>query len=262
MNKFCYWSIGDRDHGKMLATLVESARRAGVKEDFHLWTDNQNIKGAICHPCGNFDKAHYLFKFSFLKEEVSKLDYDYFVFLDSDCFFRCHPGEGVFDTLLRSNRWFIQLENECTSKFIKREGWWDCPIRWYILLLRYFGVKSPKIFNTNAGFWIVRKEAIPEFYDLTMKFFNFCRDELHLVTFTEEPPLAYVGHLVDDPELNTLDKTSHVWCSDWTGCFHERLPDNNAWDFVDYMTGEKKKVFPAIVHCMRAKNALIKGIPR
>ena len=26
-----------------------------------------------------------------------------------------------------------------------------------------------------------------------MAFFNFAREELHLVNFTEEPPLAYVG---------------------------------------------------------------------
>jgi hypothetical protein len=242
----------------MMATSIASARLHGVTEDFHVWTD-RNIPGAICHASGNFDHRLYLFKLRFLVNEVAKLDYDYFVFLDADNFFVRHPGHGIFDQLLRDNDWFVQLESLCNSKFVHRGDWWGCPIRWYPLLLRYQGVKSEKIYNCNAGFWIVRKPAIATFYEKAMNFFNFAREELHLVNFTEEPPLAFVGHFVDNPELNNFDATCRVWASDWTGQFANRLPTGEHWDFEDYMSGERMRVNPAIVHAMRSKDALMRG---
>jgi hypothetical protein len=243
----------------MMATAIASARRSGVQEDFHVWTDRE-IPGAICHPCGAFDHSLYLFKIKFLLEEVSRLEYDYFVFLDADNFFVRHPGEGAFDKLLRQNPWFVQLESDCTSKFVARGDWWGCPIKWYPLLLRYHGVQSEKIYNCNAGFWIVRKEAIQKFYEKAMAFFQFAREELHLVNFTEEPPLAFVGHFVDDPERNNFASTHWIWASDWTGQFAGRLPTGSPWDFEDYMRGQKTRVNPAIVHAMRSKDALIQGV--
>lgn len=77
---------------------------------------------------------------------------------------------------------------------------------------------------------------------------------------TEEAPLAYVGHmLVGNPDLHTLEYSSDLWASDWTGVFSDRLPDGSAWDFVDYMDGSPMRVNPAIVHCMRSKNALVRA---
>ena len=83
-NSFCFWTIGDKKHGRMAATLVASARKAGVTADFHVWTDLPEIPEAIVHPCGDFDKTLYMFKFHFLKNEVSKLNYDHYFFLDAD----------------------------------------------------------------------------------------------------------------------------------------------------------------------------------
>lgn len=259
MPKFCYWSVADGQHAKMFATTIASARAVGIKEEFHVWSDQQ-IPGAICHPAGVFNKDHYIFKFKFLMEEVIKLDFDYFIFLDADNYFVRHIDDNTYDALLRKNNWFVQLESDCTSRFIKRGDWWGCPIKWYPLLFRYLGVKSDKIYNTNAGFWIVKKEAIPEFYKKAMDFFNFARNELHLVNFTEEPALAFVGHFVDDPELNNFGSTNSVWASDWTGFFKDRLPTKDYWDFEDYMSGERRRVSPAIIHAMRSKDALVRGI--
>lgn len=257
--RFCYWSVADGNYAEMMATTIASARQQGVTEDFHVWT-NHKIPGAICHPCGEFDHSFYLFKFKFLLQKVSRLDYDYFVFLDADNFFVRHPGPGTFDRLLRRNPWFVQLESDCTSKFVSRGDWWGCPIKWYPLLLRYHGVQAKRIYNCNAGFWIVRKRAIKHFYRKAMDFFTFAREELHLVDFTEEAPLAFVGHFVDDPELNNFLATHRIWASDWTGEFAGRLPTGKAWEFEDYMTGQHKRVNPAIVHAMRSKDALQQGI--
>jgi hypothetical protein len=257
-SKFCYWSVADGDHGKMMATCIASARQVGVTEDFHIWSD-QEIPGAISHPCGNFSKHKYLFKFLFLLNEVKKLDYDYFVWLDADNFFTRHPGIGVFDKLLIDNKIFVQLENECTDSNVKRPDWWGMPIKFWPQTLRYKGVVSKKIWNTNAGLWVVRKEYIDEFYNMAMDFWAYCYQELK-IEFTEEAPLAYCGHMMQkNLERSTLYNTHSLWACDWNGIYRNKLPDGQSWSFEDFMTGERISVNPSIVHAMRSKGALIKG---
>ena len=245
----------------MMSTCIQSARDNNVKEDFHIWT-NKDIPSAIVHPCGNFNKNNYLFKFHFLYNEVKKLDYDYFVFLDADNFFIRHPGEGTYDNLLRDNKLFVQMENEVNSHS-KRGDWWGIPIHFFPQTLRYKGVVSKKIYNTNAGFWIVRKEFIDEFYEKAMDFWNYCYHDLDIKTITEEAPLAFMGHLYQkDIQQSTFQNTSQIWASDWTGNFSTKFPCGKEWEFEDYMTGDKSKVNPSIVHMMRGKELLIKGIEK
>lgn len=257
-SKFCYWSVGDGNHSLMLQTLIKSARAQGVKEDFHVWTD-RSITGndVFVHDCGTFNKDKYLFKFKFL-QEVKKLDYEYFVFLDADNYFVRHPGH--FEELLGDDKVFIQMENRCNERKMTRGDWWGCKIEYYPLLLWYHGVKSKTVWNTNAGFWIVKKEVIDEVCDKGLEFWKWCKENIK-VEFTEEAPLAFLGHILQkNLEEKTLEKTSGTWCSDWTGQYKDRLPDGNSWQFEDYMSGEKIMVNPAIVHCMRSKEAMVKGI--
>jgi hypothetical protein len=268
MPKFAYWSVADGNHAKMMATCIASARNAGVQEEFHIWGD-QEIPGAVNHKVGRFNKDSYIFKFRFLRNQVKEAlkDYDYVVWIDADNYFVRHPGD--FTDLLRDNKWFIQLESEMTSPLVKRGDWWGCPTQYFPLLVRYFLLRNgtpdttewsgKRIWNTNAGFWIVRTSAIVEFYQKAMEFYEYARNGLKLASFTEEAPLAFIGHMVDDPELNTVGTTNDTWACDWTGQYKDRLPDGKQWSFEDYMSGEKKNVNPAIVHAMRSKDAMVKA---
>jgi hypothetical protein len=260
--EFCYWSVATGDHAKMFRTCIISARRVGVTEDFHVWTDEPwdtlGDPGVFFHHIEELSNDHYLFKFEYLKEEVSKLDYAYFVWLDADNFFVRKPRP--FDKLLRDNKWFVQLESKCEGQFVKRDDWWGVPIKWYKVLLHYRGVPQDQpVYNTNAGFWIVRRESIDEFYNKAIEFYEFGRNELHLLDITEEVALAYIGHFVNDWKLNVYKNTNNYWASDWTGQYVNKLPMGEVWTFEDYMSGEKNKNSPAIVHLMRAKELLIKG---
>lgn len=255
MAKFCYWSVASGDkHSKMMQTLIKSARAVGVTEDFHVWTDKP-IEGATVHESGFFDKHLYLFKFRFLKEQVQKLDYDYFVFIDADCFFVRNPGDVT--RLCGDKGVFAQMENEVTGAKVKRGDWWSAPIPQLIKLMYDMGCEpGSKLYNTNAGFWIVKKDCVDEFYEMAMAYWTEGQKRGY-VHFTEEPPLAFCGHVLGDPENMTLAKTSDVWVSDWTGQYAGRLPDGKPWQFEDYLNGEKIIVNPAIVHAMRSKDAMI-----
>jgi hypothetical protein len=255
---FCYWTIGDNDHAILAKSLVASARRVGVTEDFHVWTDITEVPGASVHEAGIINHNHYMFKFDILREQVKKLDYDYYVFLDADCFFVRVPPP--WEQVLRDNKWFVQMENDCTSPFVKRGDWWGCPIRFWPQTLHYKGVTSKKVYNTNAGMFVVKRDHVDEFCDMAFSFFSYCRNELRLQTVTEEVALAYVGHFVDNTDLNTLACTQRWWASEWNGKFfsdaNRILPSGQPWKFEDYMTGEEFTVNPAICHLLRAKETL------
>lgn len=252
---FCYWTVADGDHGLMAKTMVKSARNCGIKEDFHIWTDLEDIDGATVHSCGSFDKTLYMFKFNFLKEHVSKLDYDYYIFLDADNYFVKNPGDLSY--LMQDQKVFIQMENEITSPNVKRGDWWGCPVNKYKELYAGAGLELDKIYNTNAGFWIVDKNYIDQFYNIGLNFFFYAKSKGYK-NLTEEVSLAFLGHCMQFPEDRAFDKTSWLWASDWTGYWKNKLPSYNDWTFEDYMTGEKYNIKSCIVHLMRSKELLIK----
>lgn len=249
---FCYWSVADGKYADMMATSIASARAVGVREEFHIWTDKA-IPHATCHPSGNYEFKNYLFKFDFLKK-VSQLRFDFFVFLDADNYFVRHPGNVIAAT--QGAPVHVVLESDCGKESNLRPDWWGCPLGEYVRLMRDCGVRSRSVYNTNAGFWIVHRDVVDRLVDLALEFWNACSAAGY--RFTEEAPLAYAGHmLMGNPYAHLLKSDSQLWASDWTGVYANRIPDGQAWEFEDYMDGRRFLVNPAIVHCMRSKEAMI-----
>lgn len=252
-HSYCYWTVADRHYSMMYATCIASARAVGVTSDFHAWTD-RSIPGAICHPSGHYDFNHYLFKFEFLLKSVRSLAYDYFVFLDADNFFVRDPGDVTRFT--GHGPVHVALESDCTREDTIRDEWWGCPLPEYVRLMRENGIVSERIFNTNAGLWIVHREVAERAVELALEFWHRCDQAGYKVT--EEPPLAYIGHLLSgNPYEHTIQANPDFWASDWTGHFQDSLPDGQPWEFCHYMGGQSTMVNPAIVHAMRSKDALL-----
>lgn len=249
---YCFWSVAEGDYAEMMKAAVRSARQQGVFKDFHLWTDRA-IPEAICHEAGQFDKSCYLFELELLARQVSKLRYDYFIWIDADpCFVR-RPGNVL--RVLRGAPIHASLESDAGSPRALRPDWWGCPLPSYAQLVGARGVQSNSIFNVNAGFWIVHHDVIDTVCGLASDFWQFARK--NGFTFTEAAPLAYATHMLcGNPHLHTLRHFTDLWASDWQGFFRDGLPDGQPWWFVDYFTYEKVPVNPAIVHAMRSKNAL------
>lgn len=255
--EFCYFSCDTTSNGPaMLATMVSSARRVGVRENFHVFTTAE-VPGAIWHALDavDIDLKYHIFKVKLLKQ-LSDLDYDYFVWLDSDNYFVRHPGN--LSNLIRNNRIWVLMESEATSPLCKHKEWWGCPIPDYVRLLTDYGVTAEKKYNTNGGMWIVRKEAVAEFVDAFLKIHeDFLR--LGYLTTHDETPLAVLGqhpNWVEDASLNTSPATAETWACDWQGVYAKRIPDGLPHVVEDWMTGEKRTANPAIVHAMRSKEAL------
>ncbi len=253
--RFCYWSVVDGPYVDMMQAVVLSARRVGVFHDFHIWSDRP-INDARSHPVRQVQKAHYLFKLHFLRERVSRLPYDYFVWLDADTWFTRHPGDVL--SVLQGAPVHSSLEADACDPANVRPDWWGCPLPDYAKLMRFKGVHQRSIYNVNAGFWIVHRDVIPTFFDLAFDFWQVAQ-KLGYADVTEEPPLAYATQMLcGNPHLHTLRHTSDLWASDWLGCYADSVPDGRPWMFEDYFNGQRWLVNPAIVHAMRSKKALLK----
>lgn len=254
MHDLCYWSVGDGRYAAMLETMVRSCRNVGVREDFHAFSDRQ-IPGTTTHRLGPIDKRHYLFKIELLKR-LESLHYRYFAFLDADNFFVRAPPPLL--DLMQLSPIHSALESDCTDAGAKRADWWGCPLPRYVSLMRERGVQSERVYNVNAGFFIVHRDAIRTVCGLVASFWEHSRAAGYL--FTEEAPLAYATHMLcGDPDRHQMRNFFDVWSCDWTGNFDNRLPNGEAWTFRDYMTDEPHLVNPAVVHAMRSKQALVRA---
>jgi hypothetical protein len=253
MKRYCYWTVVDGDYAEMAKATIESARRVGVGKDFHVWAD-RSIPGATTHAAGGFDKWGCLFKLTFLRDAVRHLNYDYFVWFDTDTYFVRNPGDIL--RVMRDSPLHIAMECDVLSPLNRRPDWWSCPNEAFALLMREMGVKSRQIFNVNGGLFIIHRDAIDTVFGLAMEFYNYCNERSY--RFVDEPLFAYAMHMLcADVQAHTLRETTELWASDWTGEFKDRLPDHSPWWFTDYFTEERFKVSPAIVHAMRSKTALI-----
>lgn len=256
--KFCYWSISWGDYDHMCQSLVNSAINVGVTEDFITFTEKP-INNCINH---RLDKSIELdglqfFKFEYLQKQMSKLDYDYFVFIDSDHFFVRHP-EITIEEVMRGSVWHSFLESPINTPKTKRGDWWGIPNNFLSLMMRYKGVTAKEIRNTNGGFWVCHKSFINKACELAYGFHNELKN--YGYTVPEEVSIGYLSNLVESDNSNRfIERFSNYWCSDWTEVFKNVLPVDKEWESVSYMTYEKFSVKPAIVHAMRSKNALIQN---
>jgi hypothetical protein len=242
----------------MLQSLVNSFYQVGMAEDFITFSEKP-IKNCINYrldPNIENDRLQF-FKFEYLKKRMQEMDYDIFVFIDADHFFVRKPDINIED-ILKNGPWHSFLESPINQEKTKRQDWWGIP---NINLENYMhmnGVLNKEIRNTNGGFWVCTKKFINKACQLSYGFHNFLKSLNFVVP--EEVSIAYLSHLMS-PKLEDrfLENYTNYWASDWTDNFKDVLPIDREWEYVSYMTYEKIKVQPAIVHAMRSKKALIEN---
>ncbi len=88
--RYCYWSVCDGDDLGQMRECVRSAREAGVFRPFHVFT-TEAIEGAECYEPHGIEKDRRLFKLIYLRAGMTRLNFDYFVWLDPSTRFRHNP---------------------------------------------------------------------------------------------------------------------------------------------------------------------------
>lgn len=255
--KICYWTIAYGEYAYMAQALIDSFNRHEIHGDF-LCYSNLELKNCINKSIDkdiSLDLNSYLFKFLYLNK-LKDFDYDYFIFLDCDSFFVRKPEIGISYIIEDGVPWHSFLESPINSYKTLRRDWWGVEVNDLTTFYRELGVNHEEIRNTNAGFWICKKDFIDEAINLGMKCYNYISNKGYKIT--EEIPIAYISNIVSKKvEKRFHDYYFNYWASDWTGAFRNIIPYNKAWEYESYMTTEKYIIQPALIHAMRSKRALI-----
>lgn len=253
--KTLIWSVAWGDYRYMLQSLVKSMNKVGIEHDILVYCD-QPLSG-----CKNkqmitdiqLDQTQY-WKFEYLKR-VAEMDYDLFVFIDSDHYFVRKPTLD-FHQIIGDDQWHSFLESPLNDTVTKRGDWWGLPNAKMVTLWKTFGVNQKIMYNTNGGFWICKKNFAQHARDTVMQFRDFQKKAG--LNFPEEVAIAVLSHMFSQDYAARFHKNyMDIWASEWTGALKDILPTGKPWKFVEYMTHTESVVDPAIVHAMRSKNALI-----
>ena len=255
MEKILIWSVAWGEYRYMLQSLVDSIREVGVDCDIVTFSDeplsdvfSYELDKNIELDFKQYWKFHYLNK-------IKNLNYDVFVFIDSDHYFVRKP-EISFSDLLGDDPWHSFLESPINSLSTKRDNWWNIPNLHMENIYRDFGVVQKTIYSTNGGFWACRKEFAHHASKVGLLFKEF--QESRKLNLPEEVGIGIMSHLFSlKYEKRFHSNYLDYWASEWTGELNDKIPDGSSWKFQEYMTNEIKEVNPSIVHAMRSKKPLV-----
>lgn len=253
--KTLIWSVAWGDYRYMLQSLMKSVRDVGIEHDILTFTD-QPLTGVVS--CKTDEKIELDFKqywkFHYLRK-LKDLNYDLFVFIDSDHFFVRKPDKD-FSEIIGGDLWHSFLESPINSPRTKRGDWWGVPNSGMVELYRGFGVNQRSVYSTNGGFWMCRREFLDHAAGTGLLFKDFQKGKG--LDLPEEVAISVLSHMFSKDYTTRFHyRYMDIWASEWTGVLKDKVPDGSFWEFEEYMTMEKKSVNPSIVHAMRSKNALV-----
>lgn len=97
MMTYCYWSIALGKNAKSMETCIQSARKNGIWNVFEVLC-KEEIKGANCYEYIEIDKQEEWEEVIYLETAISKLNYDYYVYIDPKTEFKGKP-DGIVSNL-------------------------------------------------------------------------------------------------------------------------------------------------------------------
>lgn len=251
--KYCYWSVADGTYGAMIENCVRTARQAGVFKEFHVLTDRP-LAGCECYDCFRCDKADGLFKLHYLKVGMSKLLFDYFIWLDADTVFTRNP----VDILSPIGHSPIHVPLEVNLSALTEDQPWHGRSCFQVRdFFRKAGVLN-SVFLSRSAFWTVHHDAIDEVHSLALEFAAQAKSADLPVTVDQA--LGYAMQILcADPERHHLANCTELWATDDAGYFSEALPDRDPWPWRHPLLSQTTLISPAIVHLPRRKVTLAGG---
>ena len=258
----------------MMEYCVRTARAAGVFKEFHVLCDRP-LEGCECYDAYELEKTHGLFKLHYLKVGMSRLSFDFFVWLDADTMFARNPvdllgpmGKSPMHVPLEASVW--ALGENCPSRGTaggdargpdaKVSGleedclWKGTPLGRLRELWRQEGVAN-QMYVSQSAFWIIHHDAIETAYELAMGFWHKA-DHAGL----EVEVSAALGYamqmLCADPEAHLLVNHADLWASDDESHFRDSLPDGTAWSWRHRQWTDAVEIQPSIIHLPKSKELL------
>jgi hypothetical protein len=252
--RYCYWSVCDGPYAAWMERCVASARQAGVFKPFHVFT-RQPIGGCECYEAFEFEADRHLFKLIYLKAGMTKLNFDYYVWVDADTVFLRNPL-NILGALGRSPIHVPLTTN--LSGLAPDEPLGPITGRRYAELMQRAGVLNP-VFYSRSAFWIVHHDAIERVCDLALHFLAFAKEDD--VALDVNAGLGYAMQMLcANPKAHRLAVRPDLWASDDYGCVSGKEIDHGTWEWQDPWRSERVQVQPAIMHVPRQKDAAARNV--
>jgi len=247
--RYCYWSVCDGPYAALMEQCVASARRAGVCKEFHVLTDRP-VEGCECYDAQTLDKADGLFKLVYLKAGISKLLFDYFVWIDADSWFTRSPWDLL--GCLGKAPMHLTLATPVSAlpqdQRVHEDGW---TAEQYRERMMKAGVFNP-VYLSVPSFWIVHHDVIDRVCDLAQHFGRTAKQEGFRYEFNAA--ISYAAQMLcGDPAEHCWNRRPDLWASDDAGYFKDRNPDGSAWPVKNAFTEEETLANPAIIHLPHRK---------
>jgi hypothetical protein len=240
--KYCYWSVATGSYGGLMEKCVRSARAAGVFKEFHVLTDRP-LEGCECYDAYECDKTGGLFKLHYLKVGMSRLLFDYFIWLDADTVFVRNPPD-ILNPLGRSP---IHVPLEVNLNALKQDADWQ-GISCFKLRQLYAdaGILN-EAYLCGSAFWVVRRDAIDSVYELAFEFVYRARETR--VTTNVDGALGYAMQMLcADPEAHLLSCHPEVWATAEREDFAASAANGQACEWSHPLTEQPILLRPAILH--------------
>jgi len=243
--KDCYWSVATGAYGAMMENCVRTAREAGVFKEFHVLTDRP-LAGCECYDAFQCDKSDGLFKLHYLKVGMSRLSFDYFVWLDADTVFLRNP----LDLLGALSKSPIHVPLEVNLSQLAEDQTWNgnsvCRLQDE---LRAQGIANDP-YLCGSAFWIVHHDAIDAVYDLALGFWHKAKEAG--LTLDVSAALGFAMQILcADPEAHLMSRRHDLWLSDYGGHLADELPEQGAWLWRHPLGLETAKMNPTIIHRLK-----------
>jgi hypothetical protein len=204
---YCFWTVATEAEQRDAFAMVESARSVGVWKDFHVWTPGAHPE-AVCHPLGNYEPWGGLYRLTYLRDAVQKLDYEYYVWLNPCSSFTREPL-GLLRTL-RSAPLHVPLTFDLTSPAFQNQMWAGAPCSEISALMQRLGVRGQPRWAGRSEFFICHAKAVSQVFSLAYTFWHECDRAGWRIS--ADAVLAYIGQLfAADSRRHHFSTSADLW---------------------------------------------------
>ena len=217
-------------------------RAAGVFKEFHVLTDRP-LAGCECYDAFQCDRADGLFKLHYLQAGMSRLNFDYLIWLDADTVFVRNPV-NVLAPLGHSP---IHVPLEMNLSALTEDRQWKGVSCFRLRdLFRQEGVANA-VYLSRSAFWIVHHEAIAPVYEMALGFWQRAKEAG--LSVGVDAALGYAMQLLcADPEAHAVSHLPESWASHDGGQVADGLASGTPWWWRHPLATAAVEVRPAIVH--------------
>lgn len=170
--QYCYWSVATGVYSELMDECVKSARKVGNFKEFHILAD-KDIPNAECYDWMGIDHTDGMFKLAYLKSAISRLNFEYYVWVDADTIFNSNPDQ-ILATLGRSPVHFPLFDCPDDSERIIKIR--NISVENYQKTMRTAGLLC-RARICRSAFWVVKRSAIDVLCELAQHYYAVAKTQ-------------------------------------------------------------------------------------